>query len=263
MTTPQSSEEVHGPVPPQYPIESVDNALKLLLLFEERPRVRLKEAAEYLGVASSTAHRLLAMLQFRGFVVQESGTRAYAPGRSLTVLAAAAARQIDARAQARPFLERLNLRLQETTALGRLEGTSLRYVDSIEGGRALRVGSRTGVSMPAHCAASGKAVLSGLSDDVVVALYPDEVLQKVNEHSIGTRTDLLAELAVVRDRGYALSRQETEDGVVGIAVPVSGVGDSRYALSVATPIHRATEETVALAVELLREAATELGDSLI
>jgi hypothetical protein len=48
---------------PQYPIESVDNALKVLLLLGERSELRLTEVSEYLGVASSTAHRLLAMLQ--------------------------------------------------------------------------------------------------------------------------------------------------------------------------------------------------------
>ena len=56
---------------PQYPIESVDNALKLVLLLGERPEIRMSEASRYLGVASSTAHRLLAMLQYRGFVRQD------------------------------------------------------------------------------------------------------------------------------------------------------------------------------------------------
>ncbi|WP_075509353.1 helix-turn-helix domain-containing protein [Mycobacterium ostraviense] len=57
---------------PQYPIESVDNALKLLLLLGERPEIRLSEATRYLGVASSTAHRLLAMLTYRGFVRRDA-----------------------------------------------------------------------------------------------------------------------------------------------------------------------------------------------
>lgn len=54
----------YGP-PPQYPIESVDNALRLLLLFETRPSIRLTDASKYLGVASSTAHRLMGMLLYR------------------------------------------------------------------------------------------------------------------------------------------------------------------------------------------------------
>ena len=64
---------------PQYPIESVDNALRLLLLLGEQPQVRLSEASRYLGVASSTAHRLLAMLAYRGFVRQDPVSKAYLP----------------------------------------------------------------------------------------------------------------------------------------------------------------------------------------
>lgn len=65
---------------PQYPIGSVDRALKLLLLLGEQPQIRLTDAAKHLGVASSTAHRLLAMLQYRGFVRQDPVSKAYHPG---------------------------------------------------------------------------------------------------------------------------------------------------------------------------------------
>ena len=58
----------------------MDNALRLLMLFRERPRVRLSEASEHLGVAHSTAHRLMAMLAYHGFVRQEPGSRAYLAG---------------------------------------------------------------------------------------------------------------------------------------------------------------------------------------
>ena len=59
--------------PPAYPITSVDNALKLLLTFRDRPQLALSDASAYLGVAHSTAHRLLAMLAYHDFVRQERG----------------------------------------------------------------------------------------------------------------------------------------------------------------------------------------------
>ncbi|MGB8391431.1 helix-turn-helix domain-containing protein, partial [Mycobacterium sp.] len=55
----------YGPVP-QYPIESVDNALRVLMMLVERSEIRLTEVSSHLSVASSTAHRLLAMLAYRG-----------------------------------------------------------------------------------------------------------------------------------------------------------------------------------------------------
>ncbi|MBN9179024.1 MAG: helix-turn-helix domain-containing protein, partial [Microbacterium sp.] len=64
-------------VAPQYPIESVDNALRLLILLGERTEVRLTDVSAELGVASSTAHRILAMLIWRGFARQDPRTKTY------------------------------------------------------------------------------------------------------------------------------------------------------------------------------------------
>jgi DNA-binding IclR family transcriptional regulator len=76
----------HGPrteTAPAYPIESVGNALALLLLYKDRQAIRVAEASNALGVARSTAHRLLAMLQHFGFVRQNARSRAYHAGPAL------------------------------------------------------------------------------------------------------------------------------------------------------------------------------------
>lgn len=60
---------------PRYPIESVDKALRILLLFNGQKSIRLTDVSRQLEVASSTAHRLLAALQYRGFVRQTRAPR--------------------------------------------------------------------------------------------------------------------------------------------------------------------------------------------
>src|SRR6201984_2117976 len=92
---------------PQYPIESVDKALKLLLLLGEKPEIRLSEATRYLGVASSTAHRLLAMLAYRGFVRQDPVSKVYLPGPSLTGVAFAILSRLDIQRSAGPIMRTL------------------------------------------------------------------------------------------------------------------------------------------------------------
>src|SRR5271156_2674895 len=99
---------------PQYPIESVDNALKLLLLLGEQPQIRLSEATRYLGVASSTAHRLLAMLAYRGFVRQDPVSKAYLPGPSLTGVAFAIFGRIDIAGTVTPVMRGLSESVCET-----------------------------------------------------------------------------------------------------------------------------------------------------
>jgi DNA-binding IclR family transcriptional regulator len=247
---------------PQYPIESVDNALRLLLLLAEQPRIRLTDASNYLGVASSTAHRLLAMLQYRGFVRQDSVSKAYVPGAALNTIAAAVNRQIDVRARARPVLERLSADLRETVHLGRLEGNQVHFLDSIEGTHAVRVVSRIGRLMPAHCTSSGKAMLSELSHDELQALYPDEALKPLTEHSIASRAALERDLQSVRRRGYAISDEESEDGVASVSIPIAGSSGRWYALNVSVPVNRMTAATRTRIAAALQAVAVELSTVL-
>lgn len=243
------------PRKPQYPIESVDNALRILLLLGERKSLRLTEVSEYLSVASSTAHRVLAMLQYRGFVRQSSRSRAYEPGPALTEIAFSVLRQIDVREQVRPMLEKLAEHYDETVHLARLDGALVSFVDAVESNRAVRVASRMGKTLPAHVSASGKALLSQLTDEAVVALYPREELEAVTPHSLTTRTALLEDLERIRERGYATGLQESEDGVIAVAVPLGVHAGARYAVSISAPSHRKQSfGEVAVAEDLLRVA---------
>ncbi|MDP9260691.1 MAG: helix-turn-helix domain-containing protein, partial [Actinomycetota bacterium] len=89
---------------PVYPIASVGNALTLLTLLGERERVRVADAAAELGTARSTAHRLLAMLEYHGFAQQDPATRAYVSGPALIEAGLGALGNLDIRAFARPVL---------------------------------------------------------------------------------------------------------------------------------------------------------------
>jgi len=243
---------------PAYPIASVNNALRLLMLFRDQPRVRLSEASEHLGVAHSTAHRLLAMLAYHGFVRQERDSRAYVAGPALVEIGLAAVRQLDIRRHARPVLEHLAGALGETAHLAVLEGSNVRYLDAVESSRALRVASRTGSVLAASCTASGKALLAELPDAEVSALFADEAaLPRLTARSIASRSGLLAELRQVREAGCAVNREESEEGVASVAVTVRGPRRVPVAaLTVSAPVSRMTEETAGrITAELLAQAA--------
>ncbi len=248
---------------PQYPIESVDNALRVLLLLGEEPKMRLTDVSRYLGVASSTAHRLLAMLQYRGFVRQDAATRSYVPGPTLDGLAFGVLRRLDVRTRARPVLERLNARTGETIHLGRLEGNHVHFIDSLDSVRALRVAGRLGQSMPAHCTSTGKALLAELTDEELLRLYPDEELVRLTEHSIGTRTALMEALEQIRAQGYARSHEEAEEGVTSVAVALHSTRSPRLAINASAPVSRMSDSLVEAVLGHLSEAAEELDHLLL
>jgi len=243
---------------PQYPIESVDNALRILLLLGERRSIRLTDVSEYLGVASSTAHRLMAMLLYRGFVRQAEGSRAYEPGPGLTQIAFSVLRQVDVRARLHPYLERLSAGLGETVHLSRLDGSTVTFVDAVESPRAVRVGSRLGMTMPAHCTSSGKALLTMLDDDAIRVLYPDERLSQLTPRSITKRSVLLKQVAEARQRGFATSDEESEEGVSSVSVPLGEYGGARYGINVSTPNGRMTEQARSAIAEELAVVVAEV-----
>jgi IclR family transcriptional regulator, acetate operon repressor len=259
-----ATEELPASQPPAYPIASVDSALRLLMLFRSQPRVRLSEASEYLGVAHSTAHRLMAMLAYHGFVRQEPESRAYVAGPALVEIGLAAVRQFDIRQHARPVLEWLASSLGETVHLAVLEGSNVRYLDAVESSRALRVAARTGAALAAHCTASGKALLAELPEAEVSALFAGRgQLPALTQRSITSPAGLLAELRKVRQQGCAVNREESEDGVASVAVAVHGPQRVPVAaLVVSAPVSRMAEPAISTVTAALRDRAAWLESHL-
>jgi IclR family transcriptional regulator, acetate operon repressor len=259
---PLSGRQTAGhPTRPAYPIASVDNALRLLMLFRERTRVRLSDASEHLGVAHSTAHRLLAMLAYHGFVRQEPDSRAYVAGPALVEIGLSAVRRMDIRLHARPVLEDLAATFAETAHLTILEGAMVRYLDAVESSRALRVAARTGTALPANCTASGKAMLAALPDSQVAELFDTPgKLPTLTKRSVASLTRLQTELREVRERGYALNNEESEDGVASVAAAVLGRRDAPIAaLAVSAPVTRLDPDLAGLIAARLRSDAALLA----
>jgi IclR family transcriptional regulator, acetate operon repressor len=231
------------PVRPNYPIESVDNALRLLMIVAKHGEIRVSQAGAELGTAVSTAHRLLAMLQYHGLVYQHPVRKTYSLGQTMVRIGLSAVRDMSIRTQARPFLESLWEEVDETVHLAMPQGKRVLYVDSIESRRSLCVTSRIGTLMWAHCTSAGKAYLAYEDKDRLLALYPAIELPGLASNSITSRTRLLAELEQIRDRGYATSADESEEGVGSLAVAIPGPGGRAVAcVSVAAPLTRLSDE---------------------
>lgn len=240
--------------PPQYPISSVDSALRLLGLFKDLESLRLSDAASRLGVANSTAHRMLAMLAHHNLVRQDPETRSYVPGPALYELGLSVVQRMDVRQILHPLIEDLAGETGETMHSGVLVGSAVQYIDSVESRHALRVAGRTGMALPAHCSALGKALLARLDPDELRVVYPIEELTKTTDHSITTRTALEVALAKVREEGYALNVEESEDGVVAIGMAVEGLPSrSGVGISCALPATRLSDARLDTIIGQMRE----------
>jgi IclR family acetate operon transcriptional repressor len=140
--------------------------------------------------------------------------------------------------RARPFLEDLAERTDETVNLGVFDGDSVVYVDQIAGTRAIVSASWVGRRTPLHCTSNGKVLLAHLPDaDRERALAAP--LEPRTKRTITDPDVLRAQLLEVRVRGYAQTLEELEEGLNAIAAPVHDAsGDVIAAVSVAGPAFR-------------------------
>jgi len=218
-------------------LESVDKVLKLLMFFKEGHPIRVTDAGNRLGVARSTAHRLLSTLERRGFVIQDPTTRSYLVGDALVGFAAAGERDRALARAARPLLDELAARLRETIHVTTLDGMWVTFVACAESPEMLRTGNHLGSRFPAYSAAAGKALLAELPMTTLRKLYADHCWDDI---ATTTRTwnKLLTELEAVRRRGYATNFAETEPGLTGIASPIKDARECFGALLMTAPATR-------------------------
>jgi IclR family transcriptional regulator, acetate operon repressor len=248
---------------PAYPIASVDNVLRILQLLRGRDALTLTEVSRALGVSPSTAHRLLAMLRYHDFVRQDPATKAYRPGRALLDVALSVTGGVDVRTLARPDLEALSRRLDETVHLVTLEGPMVFFLDSVESRRTVRVSSRTGLEMPAHCTAAGKALLARLPDHELRARLSSAPLAGMTDRSVTSLDALARELRAVAKAGYATNFGESEDGLAAVAVAVPGGAAGRdLSITVSTPSERMHKRAAAAVAAAAAECAERIAARL-
>lgn len=256
-------DEISGTRGPAYPIESVDNVLRLIVLLTERKQVRVSEVASELGTAVSTAHRLLAMLVHHGFASQDPDSKVYRVGMVLLRAGLLAARDLDLRALVQPFLEQLRDETGETAHAAVLQGDQMLFVACAESPNALRVASRVGTLMWAHCTSIGKAWLAGESDDFLRGLYNSPRLPALTDRSITSRAAFMNEIASVRRDGYARNVGESETGVGSVSVAVCRHdGHPLVSLSVSVPLVRMHERRWGEFVGALRKIKASASTTL-
>ncbi len=235
---------------PTYMLESVDNALLLLQLLRDAGAIRLKDAAAELGTAPSTAHRLLAMLVYRGFAVQDE-KRMYHPGPALGVGPASQGWTRDFTDLCRPHMEALAALADETVNLVIRVGSQARFLWTAEAASILRVGDRRGQVLPAELTAGGRILLAELPRAVLEQLYlrpadephishgPSPAYETDRRMAIGEFEEFAHELEAARKLGFAVNVEQTEEGVAALGVVIrNGRGAAVGALTVAVPVTR-------------------------
>lgn len=249
---------------PNYPIASVDNAMRILELVAQRGSLRVTDASKLLGIARSSAHRLLTTLEFRGFVQRAGSGYEYEIGPTLISLVPVEISETEVAERLDPTLRGIAERVRETVSVVVLDGADVRFIAAVEGPALLRVSPQLGLRLPAHCTSGGKAILADLPKFQFRRLYPQEQLPTLTKKSVRTRTALVRELSTVRRLGYGTNIEESAENLVTASATIAP-GDVRppLAFSIAAPAFRVAKGQLETLGRMAVDGAAEVADALI
>jgi DNA-binding IclR family transcriptional regulator len=239
--------------------QSVDRALRILLSFEEEDQdASVAEIASQLGVHKSTASRLTATLERHNLLERAPESGRFRLGPELVRLGLLALARGGLLEVAHRPMSRLAAKTKETVTLSIFDGGSATTVAQIDTPHV--VGTRTwiGRGTPLHAASDGKVLVA-----FGCAPMPAGPLAALTSRTKTSRAQLEAELAEVRENGWAQALGELEEGLHGIAAPVlDASGRCQAALSVSGPAYRITTDRIRLIARACVESATEIGSRL-
>ena len=241
--------------------QTLDRGLQVLeLLAGSDQDLTATEIAAGVGLHRTVVHRLLVTLERRELVDRSrSGKYRLAAG----LLRLGEGVRDTLREVAMPFLAQLNDHTEETVHLAVLRGVDVQFLESIESPRQLRVGSRVGRALPAYATSVGKAMLAKLPGDELHRLLDDVAWESVGPATLAGPDALARDLASVRRRGYAVSRQESEAGVGSVGVAVLDTrGHVRAAISVAAPLTRLSDHEIKRMAKAAQSTARQIGSRL-
>lgn len=249
MTTQPSTPAIHVAV---RILEVLADSFQPLTLSEVSRRAEAPKASVYRTLASLCTERLVDV---------EGGL--YRIGPRVLEFSAAYARQLDIVQVFGRVAGRMVGEIDETVQLARLEGTEVVFIAKVDCGQLIRPATFIGRRVPAYATAVGKVLLSELSEAQFTELYGDEPLPALTPYTITTQHELGKELARVRERGYAATRQEGTRNLCCVSAPIrDSSGVAVAALSVCMATEEPEPERRERAVRHLLWGAREISERL-
>lgn len=244
-------------------VESVRRALRILRCFSsETPEIGVTEAARALNMHKSTIHRLMVTMEREGFIHQVEGGR-YALSWTIFEIATGVAAWQGIHETVLATLHELAQRTGETAHLAVLDDGDVLYVEKVEGTWSLRMPSAVGRRVPLHCTALGKTLLAGLDPAAARRIIYGRTWERLTRHTVTDPEALDREIVTVRERGYAIDREEIEEGLLCVAAPVvDDKGVTCAGVSIAAPASRAEQhldENITAVKRACRDLSKKLG----
>ena len=253
-----------APAKSGYQVRALDRALDILTAFSVRqPELSLTEVATRTDLPKSTALRLLAVLEDRGFVERTPETDHYRVGVQLFEIGSIYIQTLAIESVARPYLLRLAQQCNQTANLGVLSCGEIVHLAVLPPDRPIRFYANVGQRDKAHATGLGKALIAELSDEALAELVHQHGLERRTRRTIDSLEALRLHLAQVRAQGYAIDDEESSVGLRCVAAPVRDhLNQAIAAISVSGPAFEVRDETLPQLIEAVTDTALAISHRL-
>ncbi len=239
-------------------IGAAERAFAVLDTLADAGELGTNEIARRTGMTPSTVSRQLGTLAASGLVERVAASGRYRLGLRIVHLANALLARLDVREVARPHLVALVEATGETATLSVPGDEDAITVDFVPGSHQVQPVSRLGRPSIAHATSAGKVMLAFSGREL-----PEGPLRAYTPATITDTRALAAEIAGVRERGYARAVGEREPDLTAVAAPIrSSRGELEAIVALQGPSSRFDEEAIEAALPLLVERADAISREL-
>jgi IclR family transcriptional regulator, KDG regulon repressor len=247
------------------PVKILDKALRVLMLFSpEQPEWGVSTLSREVGMSKSTVHRILRVLEQHGFVAQNAETKRFRLGLAGIELGRRAQAGMELRRIALPIMEQLSSMSGETVLLQVVspEGDRVVCIERVQQRRGLRLILDVGSTAPLYAGCSSKVLLAYLDKETIDAVLKKR-LRPLASHTTTDPAQIRAQLAEIRRKGYAVSFEETDEGVAGVSVPIRDARDRVIAsLTISGPLTRVNTATINHYAAIVHDGAERIEAEL-
>ncbi|HSQ86569.1 MAG TPA: IclR family transcriptional regulator [Desulfobacterales bacterium] len=225
--------------------------------------VTYSEIVAALNLPKSSVHRILKDLIELGYLSFNPETKKYFGSLRLAALGAEVMSNFQLRDHVRPHLLELHRETDHTTNLGVLDGIMGVFVDKIESKDfGIKLFSEIGKTFPLHCTGLGKTLLAFSSNDTVVK-FLESPIEALTDKTITDPEVFKRELALIRDRGYAIDNEEITRGIMCVAAPVFGFNEEMVgAISLTFPAYINDDRGIKPEIEAIKKYAALISGHL-
>lgn len=248
-----------------YKIRVLERAMRVIDLLSEGVPMTLTEINKELDISNTTIFRILKTLEAYNFVTFNQQSKQYRLGIKCLELSSAYYGGDNLRALALSDLESLRDETGESVHLGILDKMEVIYIEKLQGLHAIGLmSSAVGRRSPAYCTGLGKALIAHEDHEKIRQYYETHKLKQFTTKTIKNVDELIEELSIVRDRGYAFDLGEHETDVYCVSTTIKDYqGEVVAALSISGPKSRLQSiESDTSLIDSLRRTAITISDKL-